>query len=114
MRSPRWHVVVPFKDSRVAKSRLALGADVRREVALAMVRDTVDQLLQVPAVTTVLIVCEQPDDVAGLVTSSRVDVVTDTRRGGLNEAIRLGEASARARETDAWPVRRARGRHSSP
>lgn len=96
-----WTFLVPFKDSRAAKSRLRLPERLRGDVAVAMVFDTVEQLLLVPEVSRVLVICDRPDDVASMVAWPRVEVHA-APGPGLNGAIRFGEATAKAADPLTW------------
>ena len=95
MTAERWTFLVPFKDSRVAKSRLGLSPPLRREVALSMLYDTVEALLAVRDVHRVLVVCGRGEDVSELPAWSGVETILEASPG-LNEAIRHGEITARA------------------
>ncbi|WP_328756326.1 MULTISPECIES: 2-phospho-L-lactate guanylyltransferase [Streptomyces] len=90
----RWAVVVPQKDLRLAKSRLALDSPDRQRVASALFRDTVAAAQHTPGVATVIVVVDRIQDlepVAGL----GVGHVLGTGPG-LNEALHQGERAARA------------------
>lgn len=100
MKAEEWTFLVPFKDSRIAKSRLALGRPLRREVALSMLHDTVEGLLAVRDVQRVLVVCGRGEDVSELPAWHRVDFIVEARPG-LNDAIRQGETTARAADPAA-------------
>ncbi|MDX3761737.1 2-phospho-L-lactate guanylyltransferase [Streptomyces mirabilis] len=90
----RWAVVIPQKDLRLAKSRLALDSRDRQRVASALFRDTVAAARHTPGVSTVIVVVDRIQDlepVAGL----GVGHVLGTGPG-LNGALRQGELTARA------------------
>lgn len=89
-----WKFVVPFKDSRSAKSRLGFSQPLRRNLALSMLHDTVRGLLDVDDVERVFVVCGREADAFELHTWPRVETVIEDGPG-LNEAIRLGEITAR-------------------
>lgn len=89
-----WTFVVPFKDSRFAKSRLTFSRPLRRNLALSMLHDTVRGLLAVQDVGRVVVVCGRDEDASELDTWPRVEVIVEDGPG-LNEAIRLGEITAR-------------------
>lgn len=90
----RWWVVVPIKDTRRAKSRLASLGPVRRDLAIAMAEDTIDAVVGCRRVAGVLVVCERREDVA-LFARPRVDAVL-AEAGGLNAAIHEGGDYIRA------------------
>lgn len=91
-----WVVVIPFKGGPEAKSRLGrmpgspAGPVLRRDLALAFLRDTVAAVAAVDAVERILLVSAEPgiaDQLPG------VQVVADPGRG-LNAAVAAGAAAA--------------------
>ena len=100
-----WAFVVPFNDSRFAKSRLTFSQPLRRNLALSMLHDTVRGLLAVQDVERVFVVCGRDEDAFELHAWPRVETIIEDSPG-LNEAIRLGEITAfgearrRLRHTD--------------
>jgi 2-phospho-L-lactate guanylyltransferase len=95
MNFEKWTFLVPFKDSRFAKSRLDVEQPLRREVALSMLYDTVEALLSVRDVQRVFVICGRGEDVLELRAWPKVEIVIESSPG-LNEAIRHGENTARA------------------
>lgn len=105
---PSWVVVVPVKRLEVAKSRLdaRLGA-VRRELALAMVLDTVMVAASCPEVRVVVVTDDdvvteavratRPSDhdpAARTARATPVQVVADEPRAGINAALVHGAMAA--------------------
>lgn len=90
----RWTVVVPQKDLRLAKSRMALGDADRRDIVLAMFEDTLEAIRCSPMVERVIVVCDNVDDALVL---GRTGVITqvDEDRSGLNGSIEVGAKLAR-------------------
>ena len=89
-----WWVVIPLKDTRRGKSRIAVPASVRRSITIAMLHDTVEAVLATPAVERVVVVCDDPRDV-DLVRRRGVVAHVDPDPLGLNPAIMTGAALAR-------------------
>lgn len=85
----RWTVVVPVKALAVAKTRLALPAPLREELALAMALDVVAAALACPVVTGVVVVSDDPRAVAALPLLGAT-VVPDEPDAGLNPALEHG------------------------
>jgi 2-phospho-L-lactate guanylyltransferase len=86
----QWVVVVPVKELRVAKSRLAnLGSDARAELALATARDVVAAAVACPLVAAVFVVT---NDVVAAQTlaADGARVIADASDAGLNPALRDG------------------------
>lgn len=84
-----WSVVVPVKRLAVAKSRLALPAALRRDLALAMALDTVAAAAAAKPVGEVVVVTDEdpaPFDRLG------ATVVADAPAAGLNPALRHAAA----------------------
>ncbi|WP_127497379.1 2-phospho-L-lactate guanylyltransferase [Actinoplanes solisilvae] len=86
-----WVAVMPVKRLGAAKSRLrgAVPAAHHRDLALAMVRDTVTAVLASSAVAELLVVTDDPV-AAGAVTALGARVVPDLPDAGLNDAMRHG------------------------
>lgn len=90
---PGWHVVVPVKGGRAAKSRLRRSLDDGRLVA-AVAHDTLDVTAQVVGTTHVVVVTAEPDETAYARAAGHV-VVPDPGTG-LNAACAAGVAVAHA------------------
>ncbi|MDN5794729.1 MAG: 2-phospho-L-lactate guanylyltransferase [Intrasporangium sp.] len=91
-----WHIVVPVKDTRAGKSRLALPGAVRSRVSRAIADDTLSAVVATVGVDRTWLVTSDPGlsrDWAG----AGVHVVPDPG-GGLNHAIRAGLGSL----PDGW------------
>jgi len=93
-------VVIPFRGSRGAKTRLAamLPERQRARLALAMLRHMIDVVTASHAVEHTLIVTREPDEVRGVIGAS--DATTLLRQPdnliGLNGALDVGRAWATA------------------
>jgi 2-phospho-L-lactate guanylyltransferase len=88
-----WSAIVPMKDSRKAKSRLGGEPALRRQLAVAMARDTLNTVVSTVGIQTVVVVCDRQED-AGCFALPGVRVVV--RQGlALNDAILAGAALAR-------------------
>lgn len=107
-----WVVVVPVKRLEVAKSRLDthLGA-VRRDLALAMVLDTVTVAASCPGVRVVVVTDDEVvtdavhaaqrmdgDPIAIAARGAPVQVVADEPRAGINAALVHGAHAANTRD----------------
>lgn len=92
-----WTLLIPVKRLAIAKTRLALPIAARRELALAMARDTVSAALAGSAVAEVLVITS--DDLARVALSKLgARVVDDVPDAGLNPALMHGaNLAARAR-----------------
>lgn len=101
---PRWTIVVPFKGGAAAKSRLGQGptgvpgfrSDVRRQLALAFLCDTVGAAAAVPDVARVIVVSSDPALVAAV---PGIVLVSDPGQG-LNAAAAAGIQWARKQDPD--------------
>ena len=95
MQVPTWAVVVPVKRLAGAKSRLrgALPGVPHRELALALVLDTLTAALACPAVAEVLVVTDDTE-VGCRAGALGARVVPDAPGTGLNPALRHGAALA--------------------
>jgi 2-phospho-L-lactate/phosphoenolpyruvate guanylyltransferase len=87
-----WSVVVPVKRLDRAKTRLALPAAVRAEVALAMAMDTVSAACAANTVAAVIVITDDDQAAASL---SRVGarIVDDRPDAGLNPALIHGASA---------------------
>ncbi|WP_282945262.1 2-phospho-L-lactate guanylyltransferase [Cellulomonas endometrii] len=103
----RWVLVVPVKDARRGKTRLAdvLEPGARAALVRAMALDTVEAVLAAPRVARVLVVTADPEvgGGAGALRRARVlpepPAAADDARGGwasLDRAVSAGVAAARA------------------
>ena len=91
-----WWVIVPMKDTRLAKSRLGGPAVDRRELAVSMARDTLHAITNTPEVGGAIVVCDHEGDVASF---SAPGVTVVVRHGlGLNEAILAGASIVRSED----------------
>src|SRR5438270_1482787 len=95
-----WAVVVPVKRLEVAKSRLSVQPELRRELALAMATDTVLACLRTAGVVEVVVVTD--DELAGqAMRALGADVVPDEPDAGLNPALSHGIGIVRSRHSTA-------------
>ncbi|MGH3473223.1 MAG: 2-phospho-L-lactate guanylyltransferase [Nocardioidaceae bacterium] len=92
-----WSLVIPVKETRLAKSRLT-GFDpaTRSRLALAFALDTVMAALECAWVRRVVVVTN--DGAAKHFAALGADVVTDDPAAGLNPALVHAEAVVRARD----------------
>ena len=88
-----WAAVVPVKRLPLAKTRIALPADLRAELALAIAADTVAACRATSAVARIVVVTDDEDAAARLAELGAV-VVPDAPDAGLNPALRHGAAFA--------------------
>lgn len=89
----RWSVLVPVKRLEIAKTRLALPAGQRADLALAMALDTVRAALAADAVAEVVVVTD--DRRAGRALSmAGARIVADAPDAGLNPALCHGASLA--------------------
>jgi 2-phospho-L-lactate guanylyltransferase len=95
-RNDQWSLVVPVKRLEVAKSRIALGAADRADLALAMAMDTVAAAVACALVTRVVVVTDDARAIAAL-SGPDVTVVADEPDAGLNPALRHGATAADGR-----------------
>lgn len=91
-----WSVVVPVKHLHRAKTRLALPADARPAVVLAMAADTVAAAVACPLVAAVLVVTDDAD-AARCLAALGAEPVPDVPDAGLNPALAHGVAEAARR-----------------
>ena len=89
---PGWCALVPQKALAGAKGRLQLEPQQRRAVATAMLRDTVAALAATPAVESIIVLWDDPEDRSVLPTVAALC----TRGRGLNESLELGAEAARS------------------
>jgi len=98
-----WAVVVPVKRLELAKTRLSVDRELRRELALAMATDTVLACRGTTGVVEVVVVTD--DEIAGAAMRSLgATVVPDEPDAGLNPALSHGVRLARSRHTEAAVV----------
>ncbi|HEX3824569.1 MAG TPA: 2-phospho-L-lactate guanylyltransferase [Mycobacteriales bacterium] len=89
----RWSLLVPVKRLSLAKTRLALPAAARADLALAMARDTVGAALVADAVAEVVVITD--DERAGAALAAiGARVVDDSPNAGLNPALAHGASVA--------------------
>lgn len=90
-----WTLIVPVKQTTLAKSRLTgLEPDVRRRLAVAFAQDVVSAAVACPDVVRVVVVTNDP--VAPVLSELGADVIPDVPDAGLNAA--LSYAAERVRE----------------
>jgi 2-phospho-L-lactate guanylyltransferase len=94
----RWAVLVPLKPPSAAKSRLAVPADVRAQLVMAMAGDVVEAVRSCSEVDLVVVVADAPD---GLEPLQRLGagVVVDPAHEGLNASLRHAAAVVAARDS---------------
>jgi 2-phospho-L-lactate guanylyltransferase len=98
-----WAVVVPVKRLELAKTRLSVQPNLRRELALAMATDTVLACLHTAGVVDVVVVTD--DELAGpAMRALGANVVPDEPDAGLNPALIHGIGVARTRHSTASVV----------
>jgi 2-phospho-L-lactate guanylyltransferase len=89
----RWVVVLPVKPISRAKSRLAVPAEIRPRLVLAMALDTAESAGRSPVVELVCAVCD--DDVAtSALAALGVTVFPDEPAAGLDAALQHGALAA--------------------
>lgn len=93
-----WTVVIPVKGTGRGKSRIAVPAELRRRLALAMALDTVEAAAGARSVGRVLAVVEDPGDARAMCAVHGV-LAHRTQRTGLNPAILDGLQVV----ADRWP-----------
>ncbi|WP_101524021.1 2-phospho-L-lactate guanylyltransferase [Nocardioides houyundeii] len=104
MSSSRFVVLVPVKPPRVGKSRLTgLPDGLRRDLAEAFARDTVEAALAAPLVSAVLVVTDDSALAASL-GASGCHVLPDGVSGDLNASLVQAEAEAARRWPDLRPA----------
>jgi 2-phospho-L-lactate/phosphoenolpyruvate guanylyltransferase len=93
--APAWTIIIPVKDTTVAKTRLShLDQCARARLALAFALDSSAAALRCPAVRRVLVVTN--DEEAGqALTAEGAEVVADAPDAGQNAALEHGCAVAR-------------------
>src|SRR5262245_39691382 len=93
-------VIIPVKETTIAKSRLgSLGADARRELALAFACDVVIAAGHADVVRRVLVVTNDP--VGRQLADLGADLVPDTPDAGLNPALSHAAAVAAADDPES-------------
>ncbi len=96
-RTPAWTIIVPVKQTTLAKSRLTgFDALTRQRLAVAFAQDTVTAALACPDVARVAVVTDDP--VGSLLSELGADVIPDVPNSGLNPALRY--AAQRVRHDD--------------
>lgn len=86
--SASWRVVVPLKDLRHAKSRLAVDRDLRRRLATAMAKDTLAAIARSAEVNSVVVVCQRSEDATLIEIPGVCTIVCPDLQ--LNAAVRVG------------------------
>jgi 2-phospho-L-lactate guanylyltransferase len=89
----QWSLLVPVKRLDLAKTRLALPAPARADLALAMACDTVSAALAADAVAEVVIITDD-ERAAHALSALGGRVVADAPNAGLNPALVHGAALA--------------------
>jgi len=89
-----WQVLIPIKQLARAKSRLALSADQREDLTLAMLRDVADAVRACRHVRTVQVVTEDTR-VARTVDAERLPAWSVAGPSGLNNEVRRAAACLR-------------------
>jgi 2-phospho-L-lactate guanylyltransferase len=92
-RGDRWSVLVPVKRLERAKTRLALDAGLRADLALAMATDTVQAVIGAESVAEVLVVTDD-ERAAAVLGTLGATVVADLPDAGLNPALLHGASVA--------------------
>lgn len=90
----QWSVLIPVKRLLLAKTRLAIVAQARADIALAMAVDTVRAVTAAATVAEVVIIT---DDERASEALARIDarIVADLPDAGLNPALRHGASVAK-------------------
>ncbi len=91
---PRWQVVLPMKSTELAKSRFGGTRSGRRQLAIAMVRDTLAAITTASNVEGVLVVCEERADVESFELPGVAVLVHP--KAGMNNAIGAGAQRLRS------------------
>lgn len=86
-----WTVIVPVKSTARGKSRIAVDPELRRDLAIALVTDTVTAVATAHGVTRVLVVADDPGDATRLGSIHKVQTRL-TGATSLNDAILDGLA----------------------
>jgi 2-phospho-L-lactate/phosphoenolpyruvate guanylyltransferase len=95
--APAWTIVVPVKQTTVAKSRLSgISATARQRLAVAFAQDTVVAAVSCPEVRRVVVVTD--DAVGDLLRDLGADVVPDVPNAGLNPALVYAARQVRDRD----------------
>lgn len=95
MRADRdqWSVLIPVKRLDAAKTRIAVPATARADLALAMAADTVQAALGADEVAEVIVITSD-DRAAGALRALGARVIDDRPDAGLNPALQHGAARA--------------------
>jgi 2-phospho-L-lactate guanylyltransferase len=99
MTTNSWSVIVPMKDTTTAKSRMGGTATERRQLAIAMARDTLCAVANAELVERVLVVCDRAEDIESF-SLPGVEVLV-VEGGSLNAAVLAGAARIRAGDPGA-------------
>src|SRR5437868_13598876 len=91
-----WAVVVPVKRLELAKSRLSVAPQLRRELALAMAIDSVAACLSTSSVVAVVVVTDD-GTAATAMRALGARVIPDEPDAGLNQALMHGARVVLAR-----------------
>jgi 2-phospho-L-lactate/phosphoenolpyruvate guanylyltransferase len=96
-----WTIIIPVKDTRVAKTRLSrLSQPVRAALALAFAMDSATAALECPAVLRVLVVTNDGDAGVAL-EAAGAHVIPDAPDSGLNAALTHGVSTVRREDPAA-------------
>ena len=100
--SPAWTLLIPVKQTTIAKSRLTgFDAATRRRFAVAFAQDTVAAAVACPQVRRVVVVTDDP--VANVLRELGADVIPDAPNAGLNAALRYAADHVRHSD-DGAPI----------
>jgi 2-phospho-L-lactate guanylyltransferase len=100
--APAWTVLIPVKQTTIAKSRLTgFDATLRRRFAVAFAQDTVTAAVACPEVRRVVVVTDDP--IGTLLRELGADVIPDAPNAGLNAALRYAADQVR-RDDPGAPV----------
>jgi 2-phospho-L-lactate guanylyltransferase len=95
-----WTVIVPVKQTMLAKTRLiGIKDDTRRALAIAFARDTVTAVSASSMVGRVVVVSN--DEMAPAIAGDIAELIPDVPDAGLNPALVYAAHHVRARQADA-------------
>jgi 2-phospho-L-lactate guanylyltransferase len=95
--TPAWTILIPVKQTTIAKSRLSgFDAATRQRLAVAFAQDTVTAALACPEVRRVTVVTDDPAGV--LLRDLGADVIPDLPDAGLNAALLHAARHVRSRD----------------
>jgi 2-phospho-L-lactate guanylyltransferase len=95
--TPAWTIIVPVKQTTVAKSRLSgISASARQRLAVAFAQDTVLAALRCSDVRRVTVVTHDP--AGDLLSDLGADVIPDLPNAGLNPALVYAAQQVRRRD----------------